>query len=61
MSASDEIPTTIRYRIIGVTTLVSVLLYLDRICIAEIVKLDDFKSELGLDPEQPHRPQKTPT
>lgn len=40
--------TTVRYRVIGVTTVAAVLLYLDRICIAEIAKLDAFKSELGL-------------
>ncbi len=45
-------PTRTRYRILGVTTLAAVLLYLDRICISEIVKLDAFQSELGLSPEQ---------
>lgn len=41
-------PTRIRHTIIGTTTLVAVLLYLDRICIAEIAKLDVFKSDLGI-------------
>lgn len=41
-------PTTTRYQIIGVTTLAAFMLYLDRICIAEIAKLDTFKSELKL-------------
>lgn len=45
-------PTTVRYRVIGATTLAAVLLYLDRICIAEIAKLDDFKSSLGLSDQQ---------
>lgn len=44
----DTSPTRVRYGIIGVTTLAAVLLYLDRICIAEIAKLDVFKEELGL-------------
>ena len=45
-------PTKIRYQVIGTTTLAAVLLYLDRICIAEIAKLDAFKNELGLSPTQ---------
>lgn len=47
-AAESGVPTAVRFRVIGVTTLVAVMLYLDRICIAEIVKLDAFKSELGL-------------
>ena len=45
-------PTKIRYQIVGTTTLVAVLLYLDRICIAEIAKLDAFKTELDLSDKQ---------
>lgn len=45
-------PTRIRYRIIGTTTLVAILLYLDRVCLAEIAKLDDFKLQLGIDDTQ---------
>lgn len=45
-------PTRVRYQIIGTTTLAAVILYLDRICIAEIAKLDTFKSELGLSDDQ---------
>jgi len=41
-------PTSTRHKIIGATTLTAVMLYLDRICIAEIAKLDDFRTELGL-------------
>jgi ACS family glucarate transporter-like MFS transporter len=44
----EKLPTGVRHRVLGTTTLVAVLLYLDRICIAEIVKGDDFKNELGL-------------
>lgn len=49
---SSSAPTRVRYQVVGVTTLAAVLLYLDRICIAEIAKLDSFKSELGLSPQQ---------
>jgi sugar phosphate permease len=45
-------PTQIRYQIVGTTTLAAVLLYLDRICIAEIAKLDAFKDELSISDEQ---------
>ena len=45
-------PTGIRHRVIGATTLVAVILYLDRICIAEIAKLDSFKESLSLNEEQ---------
>jgi len=43
-----ERPTNVRHRVIGVTTLAAVMLYLDRVCIAEIAKLDEFKASLGL-------------
>ena len=45
-------PTKKRHQVIGATTLVAILLYLDRICIAEIAKLEAFKNELGLTPTQ---------
>jgi MFS family permease len=41
-------PTNVRHQIIGATTLTAVILYLDRICIAEIAKLDEFSSALSL-------------
>ena len=41
-------PTRVRYTIIATTTLVAVLLYLDRICIAEIAKRDDFRAAFGI-------------
>lgn len=43
--------TRIRHHIIGATTLTAFLLYLDRICMAEIVKLTEFKSALNLTDE----------
>lgn len=42
----------VRYEVIGATTLAAVALYLDRICIAEIAKLDEFKSDLALTEQQ---------
>jgi ACS family glucarate transporter-like MFS transporter len=45
-------PTQIRYHVIGATTLAAVMLYLDRICIAEIAKLDAFRTDLGLSVQQ---------
>ena len=47
MTDSDA-PTKVRYQVIGVTTLAAVMLYLDRVCIAEIAKLDEFKTALGI-------------
>ena len=44
--------TRVRYYVIGATTLTAVVLYLDRICIAEIAKLDEFKTGLGLSDTQ---------
>ena len=52
--ASQKRPTAtgVRYRVIGVTTLAAVVLYLDRICIAEIAKLDEFGRDLNLSETQ---------
>ncbi len=44
--------SNVRYQVIGVTTLAAVVLYLDRICIAEIAKLDEFRDTLGLTDSQ---------
>jgi MFS family permease len=41
-------PTNMRHQIIGATTVTAVILYLDRICIAEIAKLDTFSTSLSL-------------
>ena len=48
ISESSPNPTGVRHRIIGITTLVAFTMYLDRICIAEIAKLDDFRNTLLL-------------
>jgi MFS family permease len=45
-------PTTIRHRIIGVTMLMALILYLDRICMGEIVKSMSFNKDLALSQEQ---------
>ena len=47
-----KVPTHIRHRIIGVTMLMAFILYLDRICMAEIVKSVSFNSEIKLTQEQ---------
>lgn len=52
MTVSPTAPTTIRYRIIGVTMLMAFILYLDRICMAEIVKSVSFNNDLMLTKEQ---------
>lgn len=48
VSDNSPTPTGVRHRIIGITTLVAFTMYLDRICIAEIAKLDDFRDTLML-------------
>ncbi len=50
--ADPSAATHVRYYVVGATTLAAVLLYLDRICIAEIAKLDEFKTSLGLNETQ---------
>src|SRR5438067_5342432 len=44
-------PTNIRRRIIGVSMLMAFILYLDRICMGEIVKSFSFNQELNLSQE----------
>ena len=46
-----ESPTRVRYYIVGTTTLVAVLLYLDRICIGTIADRPDFKEAFGIGDE----------
>src|SRR5690606_8671692 len=41
-------PTTVRYLVVVAATLSSFMLYLDRVCIAEIAKLDTFRADLNL-------------
>jgi ACS family glucarate transporter-like MFS transporter len=45
-------PTHVRHRIIGVAMLMALILYLDRICMGDIVKSASFHQQLGLSKEQ---------
>jgi MFS family permease len=45
-------PTSVRHQIIATATLVAFLMYLDRICLAEIIKSDSFMSSINLTQEQ---------
>jgi MFS family permease len=45
-------PTNVRRRIIGVTMLMAFILYLDRICMGEIVKSVSFNQDLNLSNDQ---------
>jgi len=45
-------PTNIRHRIIAVSMLMAFILYLDRICLAEIVKSASFKADMPLSKEE---------
>ncbi len=47
MTASPR-PTNVRSRIIGITMLVAFIMYLDRICMAEIVKSASFSKDIPL-------------
>ena len=44
--------TKVRYQVIAAATVTAVILYLDRICVAEIAKLDTFQKTLALTDEQ---------
>src|SRR5437868_10981689 len=48
-------PTNIRRHIIAVSMLMAFILYLDRICMGEIVKSASFNHELGLTQQQTGR------
>lgn len=50
--ANPSTPTNIRHRIIGVTMVMAFILYLDRICMGEIVKSVSFHQDLDLSKEQ---------
>ncbi|MBI5802719.1 MAG: MFS transporter [Verrucomicrobia bacterium] len=49
---SATAPTNIRHRIIAVSMLMAFILYLDRICLAEIVKSASFKTDVPLTKEE---------
>lgn len=50
--SSSERPTSVRHQILATATLVAFLMYLDRICLAEIIKSDSFQQSMQLDQEQ---------
>ncbi|HCS50267.1 MFS transporter [uncultured Rubinisphaera sp.] len=56
MSASPEfesvVKSNVRYRILIVCFVIAFLLYLDRVCLGEIVKTQQFLSDTGLSKEQ---------
>jgi len=48
---SDSSPTKVRFHVLGITTLVAFLMYLDRACIGWIINAESFQS-MGLDSTQ---------
>lgn len=44
----EQSPTTVRYRIIGISVLMAFIMYLDRVCLGEIVKSSSFLSDLKI-------------
>src|SRR3954469_17736131 len=55
LSGDAARPTNIRRHIIGVSMLMAFILYLDRICMGEIVKSVSFNQELNLSKEETGR------
>ena len=47
-----EQATRIRYRVIGVSVLMAFILYLDRVCLGEIVKSESFQSDFDAPKER---------
>ncbi len=50
--SSAEPPTTVRYRVIGVSVAMAFMLYLDRVCLGEIVKDDSFRADFDVSKER---------
>lgn len=50
--SDPQAPTHVRHWVVGVTTLTSFLLYLDRACLGEIVIADSFQADLGFTKDQ---------
>jgi MFS family permease len=50
--AMHERPTRIRHAVIAVSVAMAFILYLDRICLGEIVKSASFRGEMALSKEQ---------
>ena len=51
-SAMSQAATTVRYRVIGVSVLMAFILYLDRVCLGEIVKSESFKADFDAPKER---------
>lgn len=51
-ASTSHAASNVRYRIVLVSIFAAFILYLDRVCLAEIVKSDQFLSDTGLDKEQ---------
>lgn len=51
-SSGDSRPTHVRNQVVAVSVLMAFILYLDRICLGEIVKTDSFTGDVNLDETQ---------
>ena len=51
-SSPNQRPTRVRFAVIAVSVAMAFILYLDRICLGEIVKSASFKAEIPLNKEQ---------
>ena len=49
---SPERPTAVRHQILATATMVAFLMYLDRICLAQIISSDSFQKNIALTPGQ---------
>ena len=49
----DERPTNVRHMVVGVMTASAFLMYLDRICMAQIVNSESFRLEFGFERRRP--------
>jgi MFS family permease len=52
MSSSSARPTAVRHQILATATMVAFLMYLDRICLADIIGSASFKADVVLDNNQ---------
>ncbi len=52
VSAAGEPSTRIRYRVIAVSIAMAFILYLDRVCLGEIIKNESFRADFGASKEQ---------
>src|SRR5687767_8077690 len=47
---SSERPTHVRHAVVGVTAFAAFLMYLDRMCVSQMVNDDTFRREMGFSP-----------